>query len=251
MSQPLELIAHRGASHDAPENTVAAARLAWRQGADAVEVDVRLTADGELVVIHDAHTRRTTGEQHRVAETTLAELRQLDASGYRGVEWSGEPIPTLTEVVATVPADRRLLVEVKCGVEAVDPLMRVIDATPDAPRRITVISYTAEVLAAVKRLRPETIVYLVARFDTKHLPRKVRPLTIRQLIAVAADAGFDGLDLHAAGPLTRASVRQIKLAGLACLAWTVDDPQHARRLIDLGVEGIATNRPGWLREQLG
>src|SRR5580704_14008797 len=88
-------VAHRGASFDAPENTLAAVNLAWRQRADAVEIDVHLSRDGQLVVIHDYNTRRTTGVNRLVARQTLAELRALDAGRWKGLEWLDETIPTL------------------------------------------------------------------------------------------------------------------------------------------------------------
>ncbi len=88
-----ELIAHRGASHEAPENTVAAFRRAFDEGADGIEGDFRLTADGELVCLHDATTRRTAGVDLAVATATLATLRTLDVGAWRGEEWAGNGSP--------------------------------------------------------------------------------------------------------------------------------------------------------------
>src|SRR5256885_16112584 len=107
----MEIIAHRGASHDAPENTLAAVQLAWQQNADAVEVDVRMSKDGQLVVIHDDNTRRTGKAARKVSDQTLAELRWLDVGGWKGRQWSGERSTTLEEVMAAVPHRRRLFVE--------------------------------------------------------------------------------------------------------------------------------------------
>src|SRR5262249_38764427 len=100
----MEIIAHRGASHDAPENTLAAMRLAWAQGADAIECDVHLARDGELVVVHDPDARRTTGVALEVARASVAELQQLDAGRWKDARFAGEKIPTLDEVLALVPA---------------------------------------------------------------------------------------------------------------------------------------------------
>src|SRR5690242_8830167 len=95
----LDLVGHRGASHDAPENTVASFREAWRQGADAAELDVHLTKDGRLVVIHDGDAKRTTGSPLKVREATLAELRRLDAGAWKGARYAGEKLPTLAEML--------------------------------------------------------------------------------------------------------------------------------------------------------
>ncbi len=109
----MKIIAHRGASFDAPENTLAAIRLAWQQQADAVEIDVHLSRDRHLVAIHDFNTRKTTGRNRPVARQTLAQLRTLDAGQWKHPRWRGEKIPTLEEVLATVPPGKRLFIEIK------------------------------------------------------------------------------------------------------------------------------------------
>src|SRR5947207_13003675 len=98
----MDIIAHRGASHDAPENTLAAVSLAWRQKAEAVEVDVRLSKDGKLAVIHDNNTRRTCKANGRSGEQTLAELRSLEVGRWKGRSWVRERISVMEEVLATI-----------------------------------------------------------------------------------------------------------------------------------------------------
>src|SRR6478672_5367982 len=102
----MQIIAHRGASFDAPENTLAAIRLGWDQGADGVEFDVRLSRDGQIVVIHDADTRRVANVDRLVSDQTVDELRQLDVGRWKGPQFAGERIPTLAEVLAIVPAGK-------------------------------------------------------------------------------------------------------------------------------------------------
>src|SRR5262245_57022835 len=109
----MKIIAHRVASHDAPKNTLAAINLACQQNADAVEIDVRLSKDGELVLIHAPITKRTCGVNHRVSDLTLAELKTLDAGQWKGRQWSGENIPSLDEVLACVPRNKSVLIELK------------------------------------------------------------------------------------------------------------------------------------------
>ncbi len=251
MTASIEWIAHRGASHDAPENTLAAVALAWQQDADAVEVDCRLTADGQIVVIHDEDTFRTAGRRVLVADATLETLRQLDVGRIRGETWADERIPTLLEVIQTVPRGKRLLVEVKCGVEIADALDSVLDRSPADRNAPAVISYHLDVLRAVKKQRPATTAYLVARFEPDRQPTGTAPPTIAQLISRARDAQLDGLDLHIGGPLDAAVVANIHQAGLSCYVWATYDPSEVRRRIELGVDGIATNRPAWLRQQVG
>src|SRR6516225_8007886 len=128
MSSLLEITAHRGASWDAPENTLAAVELAWRQGADAVEVDFRLTRDGHIVASHDDSTQRIAGVDVRVHESSLAELRELDFGGWKGAEFAGEPIPTFDELLATLPPGKRFYVEIKCGAEIAELLATAISS---------------------------------------------------------------------------------------------------------------------------
>src|SRR5438445_6957075 len=110
----MEIIAHRGASYDAPENTLASVKLAWEQKADAVEIDVHLSKDGSIVVIHDANTSKVAGVRKRVSDQTLAELKGLDVGRWKGPKWASERIATLDEVLATVPERKRLFIEIKC-----------------------------------------------------------------------------------------------------------------------------------------
>jgi glycerophosphoryl diester phosphodiesterase len=97
------IIAHRGESHDAPENTLASVCLAWERDDDAAEIDVHLTKDGRIVVIHDEHTWRTAHRFGKVANRTLEQLKRLDVGRYKGKRWAKERIPTLAEVLEIVP----------------------------------------------------------------------------------------------------------------------------------------------------
>lgn len=101
------LIGHRGASHEAPENTLTAFELAWEEGADGIEADFRLTRDGQIVCMHDENTRRTTGISLTVADSLLDDLRRLDVGRWRGLAWAGTRIPTLSEVLAILPAGKK------------------------------------------------------------------------------------------------------------------------------------------------
>ena len=127
MDSKAEIIAHRGASYLAPENTLASTLLAWKLKADAVEVDVYLSKDNRIVVIHDRTTKRTSGVNLNVAQTTAEELRQLDVGRFKNKKYAGEKIPFLEEIIATVPPKKKLYVEVKCGPEIVPLLKQVIE----------------------------------------------------------------------------------------------------------------------------
>ena len=241
------IIAHRGASYDAPENTLASVNLAWQRRADGVEVDVHLAKDDRVVVIHDKTTNRTAGEGGPVREQTLRELKALDVGSWKGQQWAGEPIPTLAEVLETVPPGRKLYVEIKTGKEILVPLQRVLRQSDVPPRQVVLIGFGRETMAAAKELLPaHTVLWLsgMRREDGRWMP------SADELIRKAKEAQVDGLDVQATEGLDRAFAEKVEAAGLSLYVWTVNDPAVARRMQRIGAEGITTDRPGWLRRQM-
>src|SRR5436853_146648 len=111
----VEIVGHRGASYDAPENTVVSQELAWTHHADAAEFDVRRTKDGQLAIMHDATLKRTTGAEGKFADTTLAELRKLDAGSWKDPKFAGEKVPTFDEMLQHIPAGKRVVIHLYTG----------------------------------------------------------------------------------------------------------------------------------------
>jgi glycerophosphoryl diester phosphodiesterase len=240
------IIAHRGASYDAPENTLSALRLAWEQGADAVEVDVHQSADGELVVIHDATTRKTAGVNRRVSAASLRELQALDVGRWKHRRWAGERIPTLEEAIRTVPRRKRIFAEIKCGVKCLPRLVEIVRASGRA-RDVVPIGFDLVTMQLVKWALPECEVAWVAAF--RRSGRRWSP-GVDALIRQARAAGVDALDVGVVGPVGEAFIRRVHEAGLKLYLWTVDAPERARELVAARADGLTTNRPGWLRTQL-
>ncbi|MBV9471230.1 MAG: glycerophosphodiester phosphodiesterase [Abitibacteriaceae bacterium] len=244
----MEIWAHRGASDEAPENTLASIERGWPQ-ADGVEIDVHLSRDGAIVVLHDDNTKRVAGVDKKVAEQTLAELRQLDAGRWKQESFAGESIPTLDEVVATMPPQKRLIIEIKCGPEIIPALQRPMGDAARSGQQCCFIAFSHPTLQAIKQAFPAVPAYWLSSFRAAQDSGAWEP-TIETLIAQAKAAEFDGLDLHYDGPLEARTVTQIQEAGLQCYVWTVNDPVVAQRLVAAGVDGITTDRPAWLRLQL-
>lgn len=242
------IIAHRGASHDAPENTLASIRLGWEQGADAVEIDVHQSRDGHIVVIHDATLRKTAGVDRRVESLTLAELQALEVGRWKHRRWEGERIPTLSEVLETMPRRGRLLVEIKCGVNCLPRFVEAVRGSVTPAQRVVPIGFDLTTMQLVKWALPECEVCWVAGFS--RTLQGWRP-GAEHLIEKAKGAGLDGLDVGVRGPVNAEFARKVHAAGLKLYIWTVDSPTRARRLAAAGVDGLTTNRPGWLRKQLG
>lgn len=245
----VEIIGHRGASYDAPENTLASVDLAWRQGADAVEIDVWLSRDGRIVAIHDKATKRVAGVDRPVARQTLEELRRLDVGRWKNERFAGERIPTLSEVLATIPDNRRLFIEIKCGPEIVPALERDLAAAGKQPEQTAVISFSLETVTAVKQAREDLECFWIVELKPDEQSGQLKP-AVAELVEQTVAAELDGLDIGNSPPIDAAFVTAVKDAGLELYVWTVNDPAAAKRFVELGVDGLTTDRPGWLREKL-
>jgi glycerophosphoryl diester phosphodiesterase len=225
-------VAHRGASADAPENTVAAARLAIEQGADVVEADVRLTADGVAVLMHDADVDRTTDGTGPLRALSLEQVKALDAG-------RGERVPTVDELLAATGGAVRVNLDIKEAGAAEAALAAVRQAGQLGC--VTFISFLPEVWDWVAEHSPESPVV--------HLVDSAKALAGLAMVdggsrAVAAGVGVPS-DLVTAGVVER-----MHRLGAGVFAWTVDDQSEMRRLIELGVNGVVTNRPAALSEVL-
>lgn len=242
----VEYVAHRGASYAAPENTLAAVELAWKVGADAVEVDVYLSADGRVMVIHDATTRRTTGVDMKVEATDSAVLRSLDAGKFKGAEFAGQKIPFLEEVIATIPEGRRLYVELKSDKRLVPVLEKMLDGNARR-RQIVFISFNLEAISACKERMADIPAYWLAGGEKDKITQAYIPID-PAMIQTAKEKKLDGLDLHFA-VVTAELAEAIRSAGLELAAWTVNKPTEAKRLIELGAVSITTDRPDWVKQE--
>ena len=244
----MEIIAHRGASYDAPENTLSAVRLGWEQGADAVEVDVHCSRDGKIVVIHDPTLRKLARCSGKVCNKSLAELKQLDVGKWKHSRWAGERIPTVEEVLETIPRGKRLFIEIKCGAESVPELARAIERSGTSPKSVVIIGFSLATMTDMKRARPDVESCWIVERRRNWANGRWAPAA-DWVIERIRKAGLDGVDMGMRGLHTE-FIEEIKAARLKCYVWTVDSPFIAARLIRAGIDGVTTNRPGWLREQL-
>jgi glycerophosphoryl diester phosphodiesterase len=241
----VEIIAHRGASYLAPENTMASVLLAWEKGADA-ELDVHLSKDNRIVVIHDATTKRTAKTELEVKETSYQQLRNIDVGSFKSQKYAGEPIPLLSDIIRTIPPGRKLYIEIKCGKEVLPFLEKIIDES-NKKSQIVIIGFDLETVTMSKKLIDVPTYWLKGTEKDKQTEKWI-PHNPR-LVQIAKKNGLDGLDVHYAG-VTKEFIDAVKSAGQKLYVWTVDDPEEAIRLARLGVAGITTNRPEWLRKQL-
>ena len=247
-----EIVAHRGASHDAPENTVAAFRLAWEQGADAIEGDFRLTADGQVVCLHDADTKRVTGDRvnWKISEVTFEKLQTLDVGRWKGEPFAGERIPTLTQVLAIIPPGKKLFLEIKGGPELVEPIRRVLVSSGVNLKQIVIIAFDQDTVVAVRRRLPEVRVYWLVSYKQDKVTGRWTP-TVDEVFETLARIRPHGLDTEGNPEIVnQAFVDRLRREGYGFHVWTIDDGDRARAFRDLGVDSITTNRPAFIRKEL-
>lgn len=241
----VEIIGHRGASYDAPENTLASVNLAWQRNADAVEIDIYLSKDGKIVAYHDKTTKRIGGRDQAVKEQTFAELQTLDVGTWKNAQYKQERIPTLSEILNTIPAGKRLFIEIKCGPEVLPQLKQDLSASGKTAAQTAIIGFDYETMQQAKLLMPELEVIWVFKVKQDKVTRKWEH-NAGYYIQKAKAANLDGLDLGYNEFVTKAFVEQSKAAGLPVYVWTVNDVDDARKLVEMGITGITTDRPGLL-----
>ena len=292
-----EIVAHRGTGKDCvpavdlysnrpavpPENTLPALIWGWRRGTTC-ELDVRLTSDEQLVVIHDPTTGRTCDRDLTVADSSLQELRRLDAGGKKGALWRGLRLPTLREVLEVMPKGRRLYVELKTGPGINEPLVDVIREAGKGPEEITFISFNLEAIGLLKQSLPDFTCYLIVSFEQDQTDgiwraeylrtdpadaRRSRTLGViteaprrgasEELCGALIDLvrrpvegdevlGLDGLDVSWRQPGCFAA--EMAAAGVEWGCWTVDTADAAVLMRSKGAVQITTNCADDLRDAL-
>lgn len=245
--QSLEYIAHRGASSLAPENTVSSVLLAWQLDADAVEIDVYLTRDNRIAVIHDKNTQRVSGVDLEVSESSLAKLQELDVGRWKDKKYTGEKIPSLEDIIKTIPKGKKLFIEIKCNREILPFLDNVLSQSGKRSQ-ITLICFNLDVLAEAKKQMPDIPAYWLVGTEKNKTTNKQIPHNPVLLDKVRQNK-IDGLNVNYAG-INKPFAKAVRNSGQVLYAWTVDEPKTAQRMIQLGITGIMTNCPRWLKEQL-
>ncbi len=239
-SEPL-IVAHRGASWDAPENTLAAVNLAWKQGMKAVEVDIMLSKDGHVVVFHDKTTKRFNGKKDKVSDLTLAQLKMIDVGSHKEAKWKKERIPSLEEVLKTVPADGIIVIELKAGPELLKPLQDAIRKSGLRDDQILIIGFDRKLVKQTRQMFPKIQIHRLLRLPT--LSGRIAAKRVRQ-------AGIDTISIRHGKGISKKLVNHVQSVGMKVFVWTVNCPQDAIKLQEAGVNGIITDRPALVMEEL-
>jgi glycerophosphoryl diester phosphodiesterase len=242
LDRPLNF-AHRGASHEAPENTLAAFLLALELEADGIELDVQLSRDGEVVVIHDFVLETTTDGHGLVKDRSLAELRELDAGSWYDPAFAGQSIPTLQEVIEVVGHRLLLNIELKTAGVRDEGLPRAVVRLVEENHlldRTIISSFNPLALRRVRQLNPWIPIGLLNAPDVPLLLRRSWP---RRLLNPEALHPHHSM-------IDKEYVPRAREKGYRIHTWTVDDPGRMWQLVRLGVDLIITNRPDLLRQVL-
>ena len=234
-SRPLPLIiAHRGDAASAPENTLPAFRRAWERGADGIELDVRLTADGQLVVHHDRRLGRTNGGAGLVSNATLAEIRALDSGGWFGPEFRGQPAPTLDEVFEALPADYLINVELKAVISGMRLIAHRVAEVVRRHRRwrsTLAASFNPISLWELRRIEPRLMRGYI--WSRRHPP----PISSRGFSPLVQahwyDPAHDSCNLRL--------LRRMRQRGVRTLAWDVDFGRDLERMAAIRLDAVVTD----------
>ncbi len=219
------IIAHRGASAYEPENTLRAIKRALELNAKMIEVDVRLSKDGQIVVIHDDSVDRTTNGKGYVENLKLEELKKLDAG-------KGERIPTLQEVINAVRNKAILIIEIKV-LKIEDSLVKIIEKE-GIEKEVVITSFYHPILRKIKELNPTIKTGVIFKCHP------VKPVDL------ALNANSDSL-FPEHKYVSEEMVKEAHENDLKIYPWTIDDPNRANQLIEMGVDGIVTNKPDLLK----
>ena len=243
---------HRGASHDAPENTLAAFREAFRQGADGIEGDFHLTSDSQIVCIHDADTLRTGGQLLVVARSRLGALRELEYGGWKDAMFCGEPLPSLADLIPLIPEGRWLVIELKTGPEIVVPLVETLQACPSVLERTLIIAFDELVIASFKHRMPGVLAHWLTDYQWDPDSHSWVP-SVDTIIQTIRRCKADGLGSENRPEIVTAEfVARLQSAGIEQFhIWTVDLPQEAVYYRGLGAFAVTSTCPGWIVEAFG
>jgi glycerophosphoryl diester phosphodiesterase len=240
-----KFIAHRGASADAPENTMAAFQLAWEQGADGIEADFFLSADGQVVCIHDKNTKKTGSGNLEVGKSTLAQLRSIEYGAWKNPKFKGEPIPILADVLDGIPEGKWFFLEIKDSGKIVPAIAEIIKAKRPDTDRLVIISFHAQVIQACSELLPEYRAILLSDLKDFNKPGQAGKFA-EQL----RSSGSRGLAYKEHESIPAAWLSEVAGDGGILATWTINTPAPALRAIERGVDFIITDRPAALRREV-
>lgn len=253
----MKIVGHRGASEDAPENTLESLKLAWEQGAFAAECDITRTRDGKLVLMHDDSTKRTAsdGADLLVEQSDWSDLKTLDVGRWKSEKWKGVKIPLLEDVLRAIPVANHLYIEIKTGKtnlgadpRVIDDLETLMETANISPEKITFICFDHDFLNRLKTRLPRYSAYYLTTFVAfpGTWPVVSNAAELDMHIRKALENGIDGLDMENSPVITKEWVEKIHDKALKIAIWSYgkdDTLESAIRYREIGVDFMTTNMP--------
>jgi len=239
----VKVIGHRGASEDAPENTLSSVKESFKQGSDGVEIDIRLTKDNHVVCIHDKNSLRTSGEFLIISETKLNALKKLDVGSWKSKKWKNERIPLLEEVLKVIPDKKEIFIEVKTGTEIIEPLINALNRSNINLSDVSIISFNREVIKKIKSRMSEITGNLLIAFDPE--------VNLEQGLGdLLKSINADGVGAQNHQNLNNSLVKEVHNLRKKIHVWTVNDQEEANKFELMGINSITTNRPKLIKKSL-
>lgn len=262
----IQIVAHRGMGQgfvqpDAPpENTLPAFAEGWKI-VRACELDVHLTKDGQVIVIHDDTTNRTTNGSWTVRDRYASELRSLDAGRWKAQKWAGTRMPLIEDVLEVMPEGCQLFIELKDGPQVVPPTAELVRQSGKSAQ-VVFISFDIDTIMLARQEMPENDCLLIVVFEADYNNGRWNVLydegpgfrTVTKayveddLIALVKQYGLNGIDTSFACPPSL--ITRLLDEKLRPVVWTVDEPSIALDMVRLGVDTITTDRPAPIRAAL-
>ncbi|MCU4164371.1 glycerophosphodiester phosphodiesterase [Carboxylicivirga caseinilyticus] len=243
------IIAHRGESFDTPENSLKAINKAWNEGAEAVEIDVHLTSDNHIAVIHDANTHRTGNRKIKISESTLKEIKTIDIGIKYSKKYVGERIPSLEEVFNTIPKNGKLIIEIKCDKKIIPHIVELLKKHENTEKKIEFIAFNLNTLSKLKEKLPNYKMLWLLDLDY-YWPSWLVIGNKGRILRKLKKNNLDGINCWAGKKLNKRFIFFFKNHNYAVYSWTVNDPLKAKELLNNGIDAITTDRAAWLKQQL-
>ena len=244
-----KIIAHRGASFDAPENTLASINLAWTQNIHYVEVDVKLTKDNILVVFHDETTIRFNQIDKLVSEYNFEDLSDIDVGIFKGEQWKNESIPTLDQVLKTIPANGTLIIELKDGVEMENSLVKLKKKNTTIWKQLEFISFNYKTICMAKKIFPSNKCLWLLNLDYNSETKKNNPSN-KDIVHKIKQHNLDGIDVFAGEAANEVFFNAMHQEKFEIYLWTINTIEHAKQYLPFSPHGLTTDKPKWMKEQL-
>jgi glycerophosphoryl diester phosphodiesterase len=230
------VIAHRGASSKAPENTLAAYDLAWQLGSDAIEIDLRKTKDSFLVCSHDNNLNRVSSNKKSISSMLLSEINEIDVGSWKSSKFKSERVPLLSKVLSVIPEGKKVFLEIKGGLKEIDELISIVKKSKLKIKNCHFLSYVPSNIRRIKKDFPS----FKATLNTIPALYNYEIDKIKELIR---STNSDGISLHIDSSESIKLVKKLKKDENFVIAWTVNDSRFMRKLAKWQADGIITDYP--------